>query len=70
MACHGGDNLFIRKFEEICIEKSPNNIINDANFVFPARKKPGISSTTVRLNFILMMYSVVSNQALRIHFLF
>ena len=31
--CDGGYNLFIRKFEEIYIEKSPNNIINDDNFV-------------------------------------
>jgi hypothetical protein len=51
MACDGGYNLFIKKFEEICIEKSPNNIINDDNFVYPVRKEPGINLNKTESHF-------------------
>ena len=45
MACDGGYNLFIKKFEEICIEKNFNNTINDNNFVYLVRKEPRINLT-------------------------
>jgi hypothetical protein len=35
----------IKIFEEICIEKCPNNIVNDDNFVYPVKKEPGINLT-------------------------
>jgi hypothetical protein len=51
LACNGGYYLFIRKFEEICIEKSPNIIINDDNFVYSVRKEPGINLTKTKSHF-------------------
>ncbi|GAA5817910.1 hypothetical protein MFLAVUS_011489 [Mucor flavus] len=39
IACDGGYNLFVKRFEELCIEKSPGNILNDDNFVYPIRKE-------------------------------
>ena len=51
MACDGDYNLFIRKFEEICIKKSPNYIINDNDFVYPVRKEPEINSSKTKSHF-------------------
>ncbi|KAI8982956.1 hypothetical protein BDB01DRAFT_711026, partial [Pilobolus umbonatus] len=46
-----GYNLFIIKFEELCIEISPNNILNDDNFIYPIRKEIGINLTKTELHF-------------------
>lgn len=51
MACDGGYNLFVKRFEELCIEKSPGNILNDDNFVYPIRKEVGINLTKTESHF-------------------
>ncbi|KAI8077619.1 hypothetical protein BDF21DRAFT_341427, partial [Thamnidium elegans] len=44
-------NLFVKRFEELCIEKSPGNILNDDNFVYPIRKEVGINLTKTESHF-------------------